>query len=211
MAMICENTMNIGGARPARRHGFTLIELLIVIGIIGVLIGLLFPAVRGVMESARRQQARQGCKAIETAIKAYYNDYGRFPLQTSSAASQLYQPGTTAPAYLMMIRVLRGLDTTNNPRGIAYLDVPQKALFMGTVTTPEGGYADSQYGVFVDPWDMPFRVMADWANSNFVNVFGVNQSGVTVAVWSRGPDQQDATASGVRVGVNADNVYSWVE
>jgi prepilin-type N-terminal cleavage/methylation domain-containing protein len=39
------------------RHAFTLIELLVVIAILGILMALLFPAVDGALEGARRAQA----------------------------------------------------------------------------------------------------------------------------------------------------------
>jgi prepilin-type N-terminal cleavage/methylation domain-containing protein len=201
MATLSEKTMDVRGARAGRRRGFTLIELLIVIGIIGILISLLFPAVRGVIESARRQQTRQACKAIETAIKAYYNDYGRYPLQGTLSTAQNSQPQTYTTNYSQLIEILRGLNTsiatTHNPRAIAYLDVPQGSL--------------NTSGLFVDPWDQTFGVRADWGNANSLTLFGQAWSGVTVMVWSRGPDIQENTGLAYRAGVNTDNIYSWTD
>lgn len=63
---------------------FTLIELLIVIAIIGVLATLIVANFNAARERARDATRKSDLRNIQTALRVYYNDYGRNPCSTNA-------------------------------------------------------------------------------------------------------------------------------
>lgn len=66
-------------------RGVTLVEVLVVIGIIGVLAGLLLPAVQQARESARQSQCLNNFKQIGVGLHNFHNARESFPTAVSGA------------------------------------------------------------------------------------------------------------------------------
>ncbi len=60
-------------------YGFTLIECVVIVAIIGILVGLLIPAVQSSRAAARLSQCRNNLHQIGVALGQHHASFGRFP------------------------------------------------------------------------------------------------------------------------------------
>lgn len=99
-------------AFAARRRGWTLIELLVVLGILGVLAGLILPAVQRAREAARRSQCVSNLRQIMVAMERFAATHGAFPTGVHgppyTRADALYP----SAAYSVHLELLSALDET---------------------------------------------------------------------------------------------------
>jgi prepilin-type N-terminal cleavage/methylation domain-containing protein len=192
--------MDLSKKNPHFPGGFTLVELLVVITIIAILMGLLFPAFRGVQDQAKRTQAKNDLTQIVTAVNAFYTEYGKYPLATDD---------TPISNNKDLMTELRGLATASqNPKQIVFLSPPDAK----DLTNPRSGIGSD--GQLHDPWGNSYFITIDGTYDNQVaNPYGNNGAGTDplrsgVIAWSVGKDTKLGT-NGDKVYTNSDDVISW--
>ncbi|HYY14536.1 MAG TPA: prepilin-type cleavage/methylation domain-containing protein [Chthoniobacterales bacterium] len=205
-----------------RARAFTLIELIVVITMIIILVGLLFPAFRGVQDQAKRTQAKNDLTQIVTAVNAFYTEYGRYP--TSATTDTIYGPGG-ASSNAVILNELRAANTyTLNTRQIVFISPPDvkdpnnPRSGIASKTTTVNGITVNQYD-FVDPWGTPYNVEIDGDYNNQITTNPYpdtdGSAGATplrqgVIAWSYGSDQTKATKSPPsNTYKGSDDVISW--
>ena len=87
-----------------KRSGFTLVELMVVVAIIGLLVGLILPAVQSARNSAMVNESKVNVREIHRLNKAYENDYNSLwngcPDNLSSFDFNILAPsGAPSPAF----------------------------------------------------------------------------------------------------------------
>ena len=101
--------------RTVSRNGFTLVELLVVIAIIGILIGMLLPAVQAVREAARRTDCANKLKQIGLSALNYESAFGTLP---PPRAGTTQQPASTLVVLLPFVEEASRFDSLDLSRNI---------------------------------------------------------------------------------------------
>ena len=151
-----------------------MIEILLVITIIGILAGLLLPAISKAILKAKVVKAKTEAKSIAVALKAYFTEYNKWPNAVPAGADYTWPSGDNSG----IISILRGTNPSENPRLIVFLE-PSR---FGT-----GAQANS----FVDPWNQPYIIAVDGDFDNRVSFSPSNAYtpavGQNAAAYSLGP------------------------
>jgi len=158
-----------------RRGGFTLIEVLVAIGIIGLLVGLLLPAVQSARESARRLTCITNLKQIGLSLQSYASLYQYFPGINTPTRFRAGGP-ISGHAYSPLARILGELDQVPLYNATNFSDLStspgslwaNQTVMMTTlavfvcpsdVTPPVSGYGRVSYrfNLGPGPWYAPGR------------------------------------------------------
>jgi prepilin-type N-terminal cleavage/methylation domain-containing protein/prepilin-type processing-associated H-X9-DG protein len=112
------------------RTAFTLVELLVVIAMIGILIGLLLPAVQKIRETANRISCANNLRQMGLALHNYHDTHGGLP--PGYLANSYYFDGATdtAPGWGWAAFILPELEQDNLYRSINFalpIQAPQNA------------------------------------------------------------------------------------
>ena len=144
-----------------RTRGFTLIELLVVIAIIGVLVGLLLPAVQEAREAARRNACINNLKQIALGAANHYDAHEVFPRGWRlDATSSVGGPNWAWGAYLLPFLEEQSAyetlspETTGATGGKMATQVNTfKCPSQGKLQTSQNGYACSNYNPVFGRYD----------------------------------------------------------
>ena len=150
MAKIEKNvkTRRLGGLGASPIRGFTLVELLVAVAIIGILIGLLLPAVQAAREAARRMQCMNNQKQWGVALQNYHSVFDKLP-SLSERANSCVSPHTRLAPYVEQTNLRYSIDLSvdlykyraGSTRSVQLNDVyvvPARTAFSGTRCPSDG-------------------------------------------------------------------------
>jgi prepilin-type N-terminal cleavage/methylation domain-containing protein/prepilin-type processing-associated H-X9-DG protein len=169
-----------GDLAMQKRTGFTLIELLVVIGIIGILVALLLPAVQAARESSRRSACANNLRQIGVALQTYETAHRSLP---AGYLSEFVAGGTdTGPGWGWAALLLNNLEETALSKLLRFDRPIEDAANAQRRVTPIAVYlcpsdpAPPSWEALRD--DSSRTKICDVAAANYVGMFGNSEPGV---------------------------------
>lgn len=166
--------------RKAVRIGFTLIELLVVIAIIGVMVGLLLPAVQAAREAGRKTQCSSHLGQLGLALHNYHASHQRFPSgYVTNFDTQMAESG---PGWGWGSMILGELEQSPLQSRISFdqsIEHPANAsarvVWLGTFLCPSDAVISPWKATTRDVSGQAVATICDVAAANYVGVFGIRE------------------------------------
>lgn len=200
------------GARP--RTAFTLVELLVVIAIIGILIGMLLPAVQMVREAARRTSCANNTRQLALALLNYESAFESFPsgYRFDKSMSPVNPVASIGPSDVRLLPYIEQENLENLTDGTMPWFMQPSTVALTKVATfrcPTDPAPDQYVVEFLST--IPFPVGDRFAPSSYAWNLGYNDSlGVGPNFTARSPDkntgvfyqESETKVSGIRDGLS---------
>lgn len=195
------------GRSPILR-AFSLLELLVVISIITILAGLVYPVITKVMIHAKEKKALNSALHLRNAIDAYFTEYRKFPLHDAD----LKRSDAELLSDSDLMNVLCASESESGRDGLN----PKRIVFYtGSTARPMGGGryqggvridADGNAALY-DAWGENYRVHLDTDSNGRIRKpsWDSRDNGAeimnSILVWTPGADGEDST--------EGDNIMTW--